>query len=324
MWDTYLFVPESFLSQASTLGVELRKGDATKCENYAEITSLIGLAKEASSKAEGSTQMLNDCGGCVVNTAKVLASLGTTTTLIGTRGNDQTGLKFSDQLRAYGVQDFTIPLEEQTGEVLCFVTPDAQRTFAYFAGASSSLGFMQFRQRLEGECGRLEKASFHIDLAYVDCYTFLGPEKSAEKMVEYVKEKQGVVALNTGSVGIVSAQLQRLRSLVETFCDIVIANDEESIVLAESSAAEELTLQEAAQRISSKMSSEVALCIVTAGKEGCYIARRGESLGSVPVSHEDTVMDPVGKPFLLVSLLGNFASIISRSSSLELFNMMRI
>ena len=328
MWDTYLFMPEEFLPKAARVGVRLNKGDATKCTEYSSIEALLSLAKpftssssssstsKSSPSPSGSPQAqdeLHDCGGCVVNTAKVLASLGSDTALVGTRGDDATGIKFVDRLNVYGVVDLTIPIATRTGGVLCFITPDAQRTFAYFPGASCELSFDRFVSKVQRRCSSsslatsaaaasssTSSASFDISLvglAYVDCYTFLVPGKAAEKIVEYMTAEGAAIALNTGSVGIVTDQLRRLRDVVYRFCDVVLANEEESLALAESGSSAGHTRQDvedAACNISELMTSSLAVCIVTLGKAGCCVAVNGRSFGIVPPLPEDVVDDPIG------------------------------
>lgn len=79
-------------------------------------------------------------GGSCVNTIKGLAMLGEKCGVLGKIGTDESGTFYKDNLRERGV----IPLmtessHSRTGEVLCLVTPDGQRTMRAFLGASQDM-----------------------------------------------------------------------------------------------------------------------------------------------------------------------------------------
>lgn len=126
------------------------------------------------------------------------------------------GSEFRAALLRYGVQDLTVQAAaKDTGEVLCLVTPDGERSFAYRTGVASD------GLRAQELCEAVEVAAEGLELVYFDIYTFLCPESAAEALWllgKALKESEegmrrarrcgAKVGLNLGSNGIVQAQPQ--------------------------------------------------------------------------------------------------------------------
>ncbi|CAE7520681.1 gsk [Symbiodinium natans] len=121
------FVPDAFLAEQG-----LRKGDATPLGDGAAFRRL----KEAA--AGISSRSLSQCGGCSCNTAKVLACLGCQTFFCGCVGGDAVGSQFREALCQLGMVDLCPQAADRdSGEVLCLVAEDGERSFAYRTGVAS-------------------------------------------------------------------------------------------------------------------------------------------------------------------------------------------
>ncbi|MBA3604016.1 MAG: hypothetical protein H0W50_10355, partial [Parachlamydiaceae bacterium] len=75
-------------------------------------------------------------GGSCANVLRGLSRLDHSCAFFGKMGNDSIGDFFLQDLIEFGIGSFCIKSTSPTGQVLAFVTPDGERTFQSYLGAS--------------------------------------------------------------------------------------------------------------------------------------------------------------------------------------------
>lgn len=270
-WDTMAYVPDSFLSEQG-----LPRGDATPFSDSNDFERLKAAAAAVSSS------LVSQCGGCACNTAKVLACLGCDTAFCGSLGSNSVGQCFREGLFQYNLKDLTIQAKDvDTGEVLCLVTPDGERSFAYRTGvASDSLAAADL-------CEAIDHATKNgpIDLVYFDIYTFLCPENAAEAGILKARALGAKVGINLGSSGIVRSQQHRLWGLLEKGeIDVIFLNEDEASALAPSDAFEALC---------QRLGRHCEVAVLTLGSSGLWTCMASD-LQFHAVLPLDEVVDSTG------------------------------
>ena len=84
-------------------------------------------------------------GGGEANTMKTLGFLGTDAHFLCRLGKDESGDFYVEHMRRHGVTIDAIRTDTPTGTCLCLITPDGQRTFLTYTGASEELNPNDFK-----------------------------------------------------------------------------------------------------------------------------------------------------------------------------------
>ena len=87
-------------------------------------------------------------GGSGVNVMKGLAKFGHSCAVIGKIGSDPIGDYFNTVMEQMGICSFLEKGPLPTGQALCFITSDGERTFRTYLGASHSLGDININKNL--------------------------------------------------------------------------------------------------------------------------------------------------------------------------------
>jgi sugar/nucleoside kinase (ribokinase family) len=169
--------------------------------------------------------------------------------------------------------------EAPTGQVLCLITPDGQRTFAFHTGASDRL--------TQPAVASLPADTLCAgDLVYLDAYTLLCPESLTEELMASVARVGGVVGLNLCSRFVVEAHRERIRACVQAHVDLLVCNEEEAAALTGGAAAE---------AAAAELGGWCDTVVVTVGERGCWVSSRRRDAPTVmhmacdqPVAAVDT------------------------------------
>ncbi len=201
-------------------------------------------------------------GGAAANTAHALSALGSNVSFLSKIAHDTEGLSFLKNTKEVGIIS---GIYEQTGtplcspQVLCFITPDGDRTFASYNGVALDYGFEHMSKDL------LEQT----DVLYLDGYTLCSSKipEAFLKAAEIVHSRNGLTCLNVGDRSLIDMHEQTIRKLLES-CDGFICN------LAEAQAlyGPNKTTEEIAQI----MKEEFKFGAITNGSEGAYIFNQGQ------------------------------------------------
>lgn len=255
--DTILFVDDSFLSRHG-----MEKGSVVAIDN----DHLHKLVKEA----DGNVRHFP--GGSCANVIRALAKLGFSCSLTGKIGNDEASAFLLDNLLEYQISGHYIPSQLPTGRVLCFVTPDAERTMRDMLGASAAMRGSDLDPQLF--CGR--------QLVHIEGYTLFNGDL-AEEAMRLGAAAGAMISFDLANFKVVQQHRNTLRRLIDNYVDIAFANAQE---------AEELTGL-APEEACRWLSQYCAYAVVTMGAKGCWAAQGGEMV-HIPATPPPRIVDTTG------------------------------
>jgi sugar/nucleoside kinase (ribokinase family) len=194
-------------------------------------------------------------GGSTSNTVKGMAELGIKCAIVGKIGDDAHGKIYKDQMHKHGVYPLFHESETPTGQVLCFVTPDGQRTMRSYLGAS-----------LELEHHELHESNFEgIELFHLASYSFYNQDLTKQSL-DLAKEAGAKISLDLASFEVVETFHEKLHYYLKHYVDIVFANEDEARALTGKSEKDTC----------SYLAQFCEIAVVSMGKNGCWVAHEGE------------------------------------------------
>lgn len=193
-------------------------------------------------------------GGSASNTINGIAALGGKSAFLGKLGNDEVGEFYRSDLAKNGVQPIILPSSLMSGCCTVLITPDGERTFCTYLGASSDLSADDIH--LETFSGY---DIFHIEGYMVQNHALI------EKAIRLAKETGLKVSIDLASYNVVNDNREFLKTLIENYVDIVFANEDESFAYTG------LQPEEAVAYIS----KQCKIAVVKVGKRGSYV-QKGE------------------------------------------------
>ncbi len=218
-------------------------------------------------------------GGSCANTLRGLRQLGHTCGFIGKIGNDSIGDFYLKDLQNLGIEYLCKPSATPTGQVLSFVTPDGERTFYVYLGAS-----------LEISTKDLNPTDFNqVRLVHLEGYSLVYPGL-VQRAMEYAKKGGSIVSLDLANFEIVAASREVFIDLIKTYVDICFGNEKEIQALTGLSAHEGCKL----------LRSLCPIAIATMGKKGCWVSQK-EDCTFVPTTPIDHPLDTTGAGDLFLS-----------------------
>jgi sugar/nucleoside kinase (ribokinase family) len=156
-------------------------------------------------------------GGSSANTINGMASLGVKTGYIGKIGNDETGEFFLSDLKNNNIETFVKRCSTETGIATVLITPDSERTFGTYLGASVEL-----------DANDIEDLMFrNYSLLHLEGYLLFNKEL-INKALMLAKTNNLIVSLDLASYNVVEANLDFIRDIITNYVDIVFANEEEA------------------------------------------------------------------------------------------------
>lgn len=193
-------------------------------------------------------------GGSASNTIKGLSYLGHKCAIFGKIGKDEIAGKYCENIESYGVISKLISTDTPTQQVAAFITPDHQRTFRVFPGASKDL-----------TCEDLKSEFFkNTKLVHIEGYA-LHNDKLVKKSMEMAKEAGALVSFDLASFILVKEHKEQILELIEKYVDILFANKEETMALTGLEPEEGCGYLEKLCKVS----------IVTIGDQGCWVGSKG-------------------------------------------------
>lgn len=207
-------------------------------------------------------------GGSGVNVMKGLAHFGHTCAVIGKIGSDDIGSYFSNVMQQMGIFSFLEQGPLPTGQALCFITPDGERTFRTYLGASHSLGDININNNLLRDI-----KVFHIEgYQLVDRGLF-------SKALRIANEHGVTVSVDLANAQIVKDNKDYILSILPSI-DILFCNEVE---------AKELTGLPAELAVSA-LAKSCKIAIVTMSEKGCWTQSGSERFHTIacPADAVDT------------------------------------
>lgn len=159
-------------------------------------------------------------GGSAANTVKGLAHLGHTSSLVGKIGMDRWGDLFNESVTQLDIKSLYLKSSTPTGQILTLVTPDSERTFCSFPGASVKI-----------KPHELSPSMFTgVKLAHIEGYTLLASGVT-EQAMKLAKQAGAKISFDLASFEIVHACKEEIEKLLSGYVDIIFANQEEVFAL---------------------------------------------------------------------------------------------
>jgi sugar/nucleoside kinase (ribokinase family) len=207
---------------------------------------------------ENGDQVNIRAGGSSANTIKGLAELGHRCGFAGRAGGDEAGQMFVKKLEVSNIIPYmTYSQSTATGQLACLITPDGQRTFRNYLGATQEMGAEDLHPGLFSG----------VSLVHIEGYTLLN-DSVTQRAVELAKASQAKVSFTLGSFEVASGFKNQILSLLAKHVDIVFANAEETKALTRLPPEQGIDVL--------KELCEIA--IVTIGAEGCWIASKSKKI----------------------------------------------
>ncbi len=209
-------------------------------------------------------------GGSAANTINGLAKLGAECGFIGKIGKDSFGEFFSNDMISSGIKPLLILSDTESGRAVALISPDSERTFATYLGASVELS--DFDLKPENFSG--------FDYLHIEGY-LVQNHALIEKALQLAKAERLVISLDLASYNVVEENLAFLQEMSKKYVDILFANEEE---------ARSFTGETNPEKALEIISEFVDIAIVKVGKFGSLIKKDGikYQIGIIDVNSHDT------------------------------------
>jgi sugar/nucleoside kinase (ribokinase family) len=197
-------------------------------------------------------------GGSAGNTTFAAARLGLHTSFVGKIGNDSTGQYYRDQLTALGGDGSRFKLGGvPNGRCLSLITPDSERTLRTDLGAAATL-----------KPEEISPADFTgCKHAHIEGYLLFNPDLM-DAVLRAAKDAGCTISLDLASFEVVEAARERLPQILNTYVDLVFANEDEAAAWC----GPNTSLDECARILA----SDNRLAAVKAGANGVWVAHKNE------------------------------------------------
>ena len=222
-------------------------------------------------------------GGSAANTIHALAVLGDAVGFAGSVGDDEIGRFFADRQRQRGIEaHLRIVPGGVSGVATTLITPDGERTFATHLGAATALQADDL-EYVQGDI-------LHIEGYLVQDHTLI------EDVLSRARAAGMTVSYDLASWNIVQNDHAFVQHLVESYVDIVFANEEEAAAFSRQDDPQ-VALQQLAQL--------TQIAVVKVGKRGAY-AQRGQEVAFVPGQNHRPVDTTAAGDFFAAGFLHGF------------------
>ena len=212
-------------------------------------------------------------GGSACNTIVGIGKLGGSARFVGKCGNGNMGKLFEDDLRKQNVEPVLFRSDLPTGRVLSIVTPDAQRSMFTYLGASAETR----PEEVSVQC--FDGAA----IVHVEGYLLFNPEL-IQSSLNAAKKAGAKISLDLASYTVVEGSRELLDQLVESYVDILIANEDEACAFTGHSD-EHLALE--------ALSKKADIAVLKVGPRGSYISHNGSAIAVNPMG-DGNAMDTTG------------------------------
>jgi sugar/nucleoside kinase (ribokinase family) len=202
-------------------------------------------------------------GGSACNTAIGVANLGGGARFVGKCGRDEMAKLIENDLTDQAVEPVLLRSDSPTGRVLSIITPDAQRSFLTYLGASAEMGPEDI------------SADFFKNAAIVhlEGYLLFNPDL-IQTTLAAAKKAGAKVSLDLASYTVVQQSQKMLEELVEAYVDILIANEDEAEVFTGHT--DEMQAIEA-------LAANVDIAVLNIGSRGSLLNHAGNTIAVNPM-----------------------------------------
>ncbi|KAL0477337.1 adenosine kinase [Acrasis kona] len=217
---------------------------------------------------DSDTKPIIVAGGSCANTVKGISSFGERCGFIGKIGADQAGQFYKQTMSKRGVIPLMTESFGRTGQVICLVTPDGQRTMRAYLGEGNDLN----------ESELLEQDFKGVKLVHFEGYCIYNPLLT-ERAMRMAKQNGALVSFDMGSFEVVRRYQTKILQLLQDYVDIVFCNVEEAAMLINGTPEECVEF----------LAAYCKVAIVMMGSKGCWV-KSGADKHRCPTK---AIQDPV-------------------------------
>jgi len=235
--------------------------------------------------------------GDVVNTIMGVAAMGGRAVFLGKVGKDEYAQMFEEVLISDKIKPILAKCDKYyTGQVISFVTKDAERTMTVHLGAAVGL------KKEEAAFDDIKKSKF----LYTSAYTLDSQDLKETVMhaFEIAKKNNVKIAFDLADPGAIERHHDEIKAILSEYVDIVFANETE---------AEKFTNEKDPKKALEKLNELCEISIVKVGENGSLI-KKGHQIIHHKIKKE-TAIDTTGAGDLYAAgvLFG-----LSRTNDLEI------
>lgn len=160
-------------------------------------------------------------GGSCANTIAGISILGGDTAFLGMVGKDDFGEIYTSMTEEYGVSsNFSKHETESTGNTITLITPDKERTFAVYLGAS-----IFFKEK-----NIIEEIIKDSKILHLEGYSLESPDlrKASLYAINIAKKNNSIVSIDLSDSSLIKRNLDFLKDLIKNSIDIVFVNETEA------------------------------------------------------------------------------------------------
>jgi sugar/nucleoside kinase (ribokinase family) len=195
-------------------------------------------------------------GGSACNTIVGIGKLGGQARFIGKCGNGKMGQFFESDLKRQNVEPLLLRSDSPTGRVLSIITPDAQRSMFTFLGASAESSPQDITKDFFSDAA----------IVHIEGYLLFNPDLILT-VLKMAQQSGARISLDLASFNVVEESHDLVEYIVESFVDILIANEDE---------AEAYTGHRDEARAIEALSKKVEIAVLKVGEQGSFIACSGQ------------------------------------------------
>jgi sugar/nucleoside kinase (ribokinase family) len=212
-------------------------------------------------------------GGSACNTVIGVGNLGGSARFVGKCGNDKMAELIETDLIRQNVEPALIRSDSPTGCALTIITPDAQRSFLTYLGASAETRPEEITVDL------FENAA----IVHLEGYLLFNPTL-IQSALSAAKEAGAKISLDLASYTVVEASGEILDELVEAYVDILIANEDEAAAF---------TGHSDENKALRALAAKADVAVLNVGPRGSFIAQAGNTFAVKPMG-QGGVRDTTG------------------------------
>ncbi len=194
-------------------------------------------------------------GGSACNTIVGIGKLGGAARFVGKCGKGEMGELIESDLKKQNVVPDLFRSDSPTGRVLSIISPDAQRSMFTYLGASAETRPEDISEKLFKDAA----------IVHMEGYLLFNPEL-IEAALTAAKSAGAKISLDLASFTVVAESKELLEQLVDSYVDILIANEDEACAFTGYSD-EHLAIE--------ALSKQADIAVLKVGSRGSYVSHAG-------------------------------------------------
>jgi len=212
-------------------------------------------------------------GGSACNTIVGIGKLGGVARFVGKCGKGTMGELILNDLRKQNVEPVLFRSESPTGRVLSIITPDAQRSMLTYLGASAETRPEDISEKLFKDAA----------IVHIEGYLLFNLELMQAALAA-AKAAGAKISLDLASFTVVEESKELLEQLVDSYVDVLIANEDEACAFTGYSD-EHLALE--------ALSEQADVAVLKVGPRGSYVSHAGTTI-AIGAMGDGNALDTTG------------------------------